>query len=165
MSAEWALLHLPWVCLGPLMAVDEFYFHRKRGLGKWESLGHPLDTLSVVLPFLLILWVPRGTSASWVFVGAAVFSCLFVTKDEGVHLRECPVLEQRLHALLFMVHPILFLSGWLWWGRMDVLQGDLPGALNAREWIQLQLLIMLGFGTYQLIAWRKSWWGSWRAEK
>jgi len=28
------------------MGVDEFYFHRRRGLPRWERLAHPLDTMT-----------------------------------------------------------------------------------------------------------------------
>jgi len=47
------LLLLPLVEQGLAILVDEFYFHFARGLPRWEHLGHPLDTFTVLAP---ILW-------------------------------------------------------------------------------------------------------------
>ncbi len=48
MSVGSALLLAPLAVQGIAMAVDELHFHRRRGLGRWERLGHPLDTLTVL---------------------------------------------------------------------------------------------------------------------
>ena len=92
-----------------LMAFDEGYFHRKRGLGRWETVGHPLDTLTVMLPTLLTLFAPSETLENW-FLGLAGFSCLFITKDEWVHREQSPALEQWLHACLFVLHPVILFA-------------------------------------------------------
>jgi hypothetical protein len=93
---------------GALIVWDEFYFHRKRGLGLWERIGHPLDTLTILAPLLIAaLSSPEATGMRALYIGLSVFSCLFVTKDEWVHAREAPAAEHWLHALLFMVHPVV----------------------------------------------------------
>jgi hypothetical protein len=61
-SFEWILI-LPFVAQGLAIAVDEFYFHRKRGLPRWERVGHPVDTFSVLLCFLFVLFVPYSEGA------------------------------------------------------------------------------------------------------
>jgi hypothetical protein len=47
------LLLLPLVEQGLDILVDEFYFQFARGLPRWEHLGRPLDTFTVLAP---ILW-------------------------------------------------------------------------------------------------------------
>ena len=47
------LILLPLVEQGLAILVDDFYFHVARGLPRWEHLGHPLDTFTVLAP---ILW-------------------------------------------------------------------------------------------------------------
>ena len=74
-------LTLPFFAQGLLMAVDEFYFHHRRRLGRWESVGHPLDTLTFIAPLLVAL---RGPLSEWsigLYLVLSGFSCLFITKD------------------------------------------------------------------------------------
>ena len=78
--------------------IDEFYFHVKRGLPKWERIGHPLDTLTVLACFAFILIFPYSSLNLKIYIGLALFSCVFVTKDEFVHKECCPASEQWLHA-------------------------------------------------------------------
>src|ERR1700722_5566894 len=94
---------------------DEFYFHVRRALPKWECLGHPLDTLTVLACFAFILLVPYSSFSLKVYIGIAIFSCIFVTKDEFVHKHCCPASEQWLHALLFLNHPVVLTAGGLIW--------------------------------------------------
>src|SRR5215471_94772 len=86
------------------MAVDEIHFHRRRGLPRWERLGHPLDTLTVLACFVWLL-----TAAP------SAFSCLFVTKDEPTHSKYCSSGDHWLHAMLFILHPLVLLSAGLLW--------------------------------------------------
>ncbi|MBA3539465.1 MAG: 3-demethylubiquinone-9 3-O-methyltransferase [Deltaproteobacteria bacterium] len=123
------------------MVVDEGWFHRRRGLPRWERIGHPLDTLTIAL-CLGWLAVARDPSAALpVYVGLAIFSTLFVTKDEAVHARVCGAGEHWLHAILFALHPIVLAAfAVLWWsGWHAVILG--------------QLLVTLGFLTYQVVYW------------
>jgi hypothetical protein len=135
-------LYLPFIFQGICMLVDEFYFHEKRGLGVWERRGHPLDTMTVLACFTYLVFSQVNPQ---VFMGLAVFSCLFITKDEFVHKELCPAPEQWLHAVLFILHPILFLSAyWLW------LEGDL-------SFLKLQMGIVSAFLFYQLFRWSIPW--------
>ena len=56
------------------MAFDELYFHRRRGLPQWERIGHPLDTLTVVICLLWLLSVPPSSGAVAIYAGLAIFS-------------------------------------------------------------------------------------------
>jgi hypothetical protein len=59
---------IPFVLQMLRMIGDEFYFHRRRTLPRWEWLGHPLDTLSVLLCWSVILL----TKPAWVLSGNLV---------------------------------------------------------------------------------------------
>ncbi len=138
-----ALLLAPVALQALAMAVDEGWYHRRRGLPRWERLGHPLDTLTVALCYAwLVARRPDDPHALAVYVALAAGSCLFVTKDEGVHARACCPGEHWLHAVLFVLHPIVFFAfGAIWWS------GESSLILRA------QLALTLAFMAYQLIYW------------
>lgn len=125
------------------MFFDELYFHRKRGLKKWEQLGHPIDTFFVFLCYLYIsLNLPTETNLK-IYLGLCLFSCLLITKDEFVHTEECEASENWLHALLFILHPITFMcSGYIWVKN-----------LNA-TFLIIQPIVLFIVMLYQLIYWR-----------
>jgi hypothetical protein len=129
-----------------LMLVDEFYFHHQRRLPRWERIGHPLDTLSVLACYAMTLALSPGDHKVILFLAAAAFSCLFVTKDELVHARLCGPGEHWLHAALFVMHPIVLgLAALLWirGGHRTLLAG--------------QTALTLAFGLYQTVYWNRPW--------
>ena len=107
--------YLPFILQGAAMIWDELYFHSKRGLGRWERWGHPIDTISVLIPTSITLKFPFNETFESLFIILAVLSCLIVTKDEFVHSKECEPAEQWLHSVLFILHPFVFLSLWWFW--------------------------------------------------
>ncbi len=119
------------------MIVDEAYFHHRRDLPRWERLGHPLDTLTIVM---CLVWLLLGGDMH-VYVALAIGSTLFVTKDEWVHAKHCSGGEHWLHAVLFALHPIVLAAfGYLAWrGETALLAG--------------QLAITCAFMTYQIVYW------------
>ena len=121
---------------------DEFYFHHRRGLPTWERRGHPLDTLTVLLCFGFLLWFPPTEVNLGIYAGLAIFSCVFVTKDEAVHLKHCTAAENWLHAILFILHPVVFIAAGMLWFSQDSVQI-----------LQLQTLIVFGFLLYQIGYW------------
>ncbi|HEX3849894.1 MAG TPA: hypothetical protein VHW01_02940 [Polyangiaceae bacterium] len=142
------LLLLPAALQALAMLVDELVFHRKRGLPRWERLGHPLDTLTAALCYGWLVAMPvKNAHALGAYVALCAFSCLFITKDELVHARLCEPLETWLHALLFVLHPVVFLAfGVVWYS-------------GAHDWIiKAALGSTLGFLSYQVAYW--SWRGS-----
>jgi hypothetical protein len=129
------------------MVLDEGICHKGRGLGRWERLGHPLDTLSVAACYAwLVAHAPGTPNALGVYVVLAAVSCLLITKDEFVHVKVCDARESWLHAVLFVLHPIVFLAfGMLW------LSGQHAG------FIRIQLAVTLAFAFYQFAYW-SIWW-------
>lgn len=142
------LLLLPFLVQTVAIGLDETYFHIKRGLPKWERIGHPLDTLSVIACLLFVLLVPYSSGALKVFIGLAIFSCLMVTKDEFVHKHHCPAAEHWLHAILFITHPIMLASLGLIWGR---------DMLIFFPFLYVQLVLISLFFLYQVIYWKFTW--------
>ena len=135
-----ALCIVPIAAQAIAMAVDEGYFHRRRGLPRWERIGHPLDTLSIAACLAWLLIAPRGAGLP-VYAGLAVLSCVFVTKDEPIHARLCTSGEHWLHAILFVLHPIVLAAfGWMWWAGYHAA-------------IAMQLAAVLAFCGYQVVYW------------
>jgi hypothetical protein len=153
------LILLPFLVQIAVIGIDEFYFHIKRRLPKWERIGHPLDTLTVLACFCFILFVPYSSFHLKIYIGLALFSCIFVTKDEFVHKECCPASEQWLHALLFLNHPIVLAAAALIWpiasGSLGV--SWLHSLSFYTETLRLFLLIQTGmillFFLYQILYW------------
>ena len=99
------------------MFVDEFHFHQQRKLPLWERVGHPVDTLSVLV---CLGWTQLRLFGEYnlkVYGALAFVSCLMVTKDEFVHHAVCSKYEQWLHSVLFILHPLCFLSAGIFWAN------------------------------------------------
>ena len=127
------------------MGVDE-WLHYRRDLPTWERIGHPLDTLTVLFGLLFINYFPYSEEHRMTYIGLCVFSCLFITKDEWVHQKVCIGFEHWLHALLFIVHPLVFLSmGMLWANDPE------DPILNTAP------IIVTGFMLYQILRWSIPW--------
>jgi hypothetical protein len=102
------LLLLPLAVQALATVVDEFHFHFARGLPRWERIGHPPDTLTVLAPILWLVFSVRSERNLIVYIVAAAFSCFFVTRDEFVHADLCPAAEHLNHVVLFIAHPLVF---------------------------------------------------------
>lgn len=141
------LLLLPVLLQAIAMIADESVCHRRRGLGRWERIGHPLDTLSVAACYgWLVARSPDAPHALAVYVVMATVSCIFITKDEFVHVKVCNAQESWLHAVLFVLHPVVFLAFSILW-----LSGRYSGL------IRIQLAITVAFAVYQFAYWSILW--------
>ncbi len=151
-----------------IMLFDEFYFHRKRGLTKWERIGHPLDTLSTLLCFLIIIFFPMTKLYMIIFVLLAIISCALITKDEFVHAKYCSKIEHLLHAFLFICHPILLIFIFVFWSAFSksyfsfLLHVDLN---FLKSIIIFQFVSINLFLFYQIIYWNIIWKGIKYVEK
>ena len=80
------------------------------------------------------------------YIALSALSCLVITKDEFVHIQLCGALESWLHAVLFVLHPIVLLCfglAWTW---------------GANPWLfRAQLGLTLAFASYQILYWRYAW--------
>ena len=153
------LLLFPFLLQTVAVFFDEFYFHWKRGLPRWERIGHPLDTLSTLVCFVFVLFCPFDVLHTKIYAALALFSCFFVTKDEFVHKDCCPASEQWLHALMFINHPIMLFLLWLLWGvwKADPLPSFLTVFQTHRDYIRpflfMQTIMVGSFALYQALYW------------
>jgi hypothetical protein len=139
-------LAMPFVAQAAASLLDEVLYHRRRGLPRWERIGHPLDTLTVIACYAWLALVPPSSAHAAAFVALAASSCLFVTKDEPLHASRCSPGEHWVHALLFVLHPVaLGVAGWLWWTS------------RLRGLVLAQLAVVSAFGAYQLLYWNGPW--------
>ncbi|MEO5970739.1 MAG: hypothetical protein ABIQ95_12505 [Bdellovibrionia bacterium] len=151
------ILLFPYLLQMLVMTIDEFYFHRKRGLPLWEAYGHPLDTLSVLLCYGFVSISSPSPLNTIIYSVLLSISCLLITKDEWVHQKLCSGMEQWLHSILFVLHPItLGLAGWGWvQGGIHSFYGEFtswtPSLLN---FIKFQMFMILLFMIYQFFYWR-----------
>jgi hypothetical protein len=140
-----SMFYIPFILQGGAMFADEFYFHHKRRLPLWEKIGHPLDTITVLICYLFLLLAPPTETNIFLYSGLALFSCLFVTKDEFVHAKECSPGEHWLHAVLFILHPIILgFAGWMWFRQIE------------KSFLFGQSILTGVFLIYQIIYWSRS---------
>ncbi|HSX12155.1 MAG TPA: hypothetical protein VLF61_01540 [Rhabdochlamydiaceae bacterium] len=157
------LITIPFILQLIVIGIDEGYFHLKRGLPRWERIGHPLDTLSVLLCFLFVLYIPFSPLALKWYIALSLFSCLFVTKDEFVHKHHCPASENWLHALLFLNHPVVLSAlGLIWFaGSEHDTASWLTRWLDQPEILRQFLMVQTGgvllFLLYQIVYWNFIW--------
>ncbi len=149
------LLFFPFFLQASAIFIDEIYFHIRRGLPRWERIGHPLDTATVLVCLLFVLLVPYSAEALKWYIALALFSCLMVTKDEWVHKEHCSAVENWLHALLFLNHPlVLGLSGLFWWSfSLPELHSWIPSPQLLRPFLILQTAGVAFFMSYQIFYW------------
>lgn len=125
---------------GAAILLDEFIFHRRRGLPRWERIGHPMDTALVLLCLLFISFTTRSYINEILYYGFVVFSCIFITKDEWVHRKFCTAEEMWLHAVLFILHPLMLVSAVRVWDTHQVYALMVAGGIFA-------------FFVYQVVYW------------
>src|SRR3569832_756358 len=114
-----ALIFVPFIVQTIVIILDEYLFHIKRGLPKWERIGHPIDTLSVIACFAFVLFIPYEPGYIKYYVITAILSCLMVTKDEFVHKHHCPAAEHWLHSILFVNQSVLLTTMGLMWPKVQ----------------------------------------------
>jgi 2-polyprenyl-6-hydroxyphenyl methylase/3-demethylubiquinone-9 3-methyltransferase len=145
-----SLWGLPIALQGMAMAVDEFVFHRRREVPRWEWLGHALDTLVFLGCLACPLLLPPLAPNLRIYAGLALFSCLLITKDEFVHQRLCSGGEHWLHAVLFLLHPVVLIGTALLWAGIGAMTVPAPSPGLARAMLVGQGLLVAGFLGLQL---------------
>ncbi len=133
---------IPLLLQGFIIAIDEFYFHYRRGLPTWEKIGHPLDSLSLLCCYLFVLLAQATETNILIYSGLSCLSCIFVTMDEFVHTGLCSKGENWLHALLFILHPICLYSVYRFWINAEF-----------QKPLLIQTLVIFSFMTYQFVFW------------
>lgn len=159
----WLLSLIPFCLQALAIAIDEGYFHIRRGLPKWERIGHPIDTASVLACMGFVIFVPFSTQALIVYCVLAALSCFLVTKDEFVHKEHCKASENWLHAILFILHPITLISAGFIWPVAQKIQVTawiatwLDSPLYLALFLKGQFALMSLFLIYQIVFWNFLW--------
>jgi hypothetical protein len=136
-----SLLFLASVFLqGAAITFDEFHFHWKRNLPQWERIGHPVDSVSLLIPIGFLAFAQRTPAFENAYILFSILSCLCITKDEWIHHEHSEPSENWLHSVLFILHPVVLISGYFVWGTLE-----LP--------VQLFFYSVLCFTLYQIIFW------------
>jgi 2-polyprenyl-6-hydroxyphenyl methylase/3-demethylubiquinone-9 3-methyltransferase len=134
---------LPCALQGLAMGVDELGFHRRRPVPRWEWLGHLLDTLVFMACLAVAALLPPAPGNLRLYAILAAVSCLVITKDEFIHQKLCPGGEHWLHAVLFVLHPMVLGAVFcLWTGFAPPWA---PPAAAAQGLPRLQLALAAGF--------------------
>ena len=105
------LLLLPLIAQALAIFVDEFYFHFAPGQPRWERMGHPLDTFTVLASVLWLMVSAPSECNLMIYTLAAVFSCCFVMKDELVHADRCAPAEhvnQAAAPALYRIYQAVY---------------------------------------------------------
>lgn len=111
------LLLLPILFQLLVVGFDECYYHNRRPLARGEQLGHAFDTISVLLCYAVVLVGVPTAKTILAYTLLSLFSCLFITKDELLYHQNCEAAENFLHALAFLIHPVVLIAvGLLWPG-------------------------------------------------
>ena len=159
----WILSILPFVLQALVILFDEGYFHIRRGLPKWERIGHPIDTCSVLVCMGFVLFVPFSVKTLALYSLLAAISCILVTKDEFVHKEHCPASEHWLHALLFTLHPLTLISAGFIWPIVQNIEVS-PWIITLFDNREALLLFLWGqfaamglFLMYQIVFWNFLW--------
>lgn len=153
------ILFLPFALQAICMFVDEFYYHLKRDLPTWERWGHPLDTLSVLICFLIPAFYDFDAAHFLIFIFMGLLSCFLITKDEFIHNQTCDASEQWLHSVLFVLHPLVFVSTcFLWTLKSHTNFIEVQRVLNinssfANSFLNGQIYILLSVIFYQIVYW------------
>lgn len=154
-------LLIPFVLQLLWIGVDEFYFHQKRTLPKWERIGHPLDTITVLSCLFWVFVLPPTTKTVAIYVGLSVFSAVFILKDENVHRRECETIEHWLHVLLFTLHPLVLISAGLLWPALHATVPQSFPLVHFSGWERSffigNLTVIILFFIYQTVYWNFIW--------
>lgn len=141
---------------GLLILIDEFYFHHKRKLPKWERIGHPIDTFFFLGCFLITIFFPMTKSNVAIFFVLAILSSLIIIKDEYIHIKLCTIKEHYLHILLIIIHPLLLINVFLSWPSFTISYFSILDHFKSsllKNIIYLQFIFALLFLLYQIIYW------------
>lgn len=130
-----------------LFNVDEYYFHRKRGLVKQEVISAIVDGALYLIPLLIAIFLPFNSLWQKLYIGFAMISCLSIAKNECFY-PSLTAPERVVHALLYILHPVMLYTFYISWE-----QNYFTTMINF--WMIQIIYMALGAKTltYQIIYW------------
>ncbi|MCB0413398.1 MAG: hypothetical protein KDD50_03635, partial [Bdellovibrionales bacterium] len=100
-----------------LFHLDEYYFHRKRGLSRPEIVSALMDGFFYLLPLAIAIFCSFTIFWQWIYIFLAILSCLSVVKNEWFYPVVMDRNEKLVHAGLYLLHPILLYTFYLSWDQ------------------------------------------------
>jgi 2-polyprenyl-6-hydroxyphenyl methylase/3-demethylubiquinone-9 3-methyltransferase len=119
-------------------------------------MGHALDTLVFLACLICPLLLAPEPANLRLYGMLAVLSCILITKDEFIHQRLCSGGEHWMHAVLFILHPIVLTATaflWISVGTSPLNGIPAPSLPLARGMILLQVVLVAGFLVFQIAYW------------
>ncbi|MCO4794186.1 MAG: hypothetical protein KC493_10755 [Bacteriovoracaceae bacterium] len=132
---------------GLLFRIDEFKFHKKRGLKKVELINALFDGAL----FIGALIIPLFTTYSYwwekLYIAMCICSCLSIIKNEFFY-KGLEIGERVTHALLYVLHPVILFAYYDGW-KVNYFDN------HYYVWMIQLLYVFLGVQaiTYQIIYW------------
>ena len=132
---------------GILYRIDEFKFHRQRGIGKTELTNSLIDGLIFLITLSIAMFSSFNYWSEKIYIALSILSCLSIAKNEFFYGQLCKG-ERFTHSLLYVLHTIILYAYYLSW-KTNYFD------LHYYIWLTQLLYMILGFQalTYSLIYW------------
>lgn len=132
---------------GILFRVDEYMFHRKRGLQKRELTNSLIDGLIFLITLAVAMFSKHSYWSDKIYIALSIVSCLSIVKNEFFY-ENLKKGERFVHALLYVFHTTILYAFYISW-RINYFDS------HYYIWLTQLLYMILGFQTlaYSLIYW------------
>jgi hypothetical protein len=131
-----------------LYGVDEYIYHRKRGLCPVEFINALFDGILFLIPLVIAIFTSHSYWLDKIYIALAVLSIFSIIKNERFYHELC-VTERMIHAALYVLHPLIlyaFYHSWKW------------NFFDKYYYFWLVQLLYVAFGTktvtYHIIYWK-----------
>jgi hypothetical protein len=143
-----------------LHALDEHFCHRERALSRTERAGRLGELLLWLTLHGLVIFAVFTPALGALYAALATSTLLFLTRHEW-RGRVCTPREAGLHALQYLLSPVLLLTLGAMWPVIDgvstIVGWMLPLSLDGLRllvWLQASLLALAL--AYEWRAWRRA---------
>lgn len=132
---------------GILFRIDEFKFHRKRGVQKVELINALFDGFLFLSALAIPLFADFSYWAEKIYIALAIVSCLSISKNEFFY-KGLEFGERVTHSLLYVLHPVILFAYYDGW-KVNYFDK------HYYVWLVQLLYVFLGFQAvaYQIIYW------------
>jgi len=132
---------------GILFRIDEFKFHRKRGVQKVELINALFDGFLFLSALAIALFADFSYWSEKIYIALAIVSCLSIAKNEFFY-KGLELGERFTHSLLYVLHPVILFAYYDGW-KVNYFDK------HYYVWLVQLLYVFLGFQAiaYQIIYW------------
>lgn len=132
---------------GILFRIDEFKFHRKRGVQKVELINALFDGFLFLSSLAIALFADFSYWWEKLYIALSIVSCLSIAKNEFFY-KGLEFGERFTHSLLYVLHPVILFAYYDGW-KVNYFNK------HYYVWLVQLLYVFLGFQAiaYQIIYW------------